>query len=374
MKKIIFCIFMLWLAIPGLIRADGPPAAAPPATDDMIGAMLMFGFRGASVAAISPQLKDMLRDGHIGHVILFDRDVTENSQRNIVSPEQLKNLTAELRQLAPRLMFIAVDQEGGQVRRLKPQKGFFDLPSAQVMGQGNVHATGELAESQGKELHELGINMNLAPVVDVDTNPFNPAIGRLGRSFATDARNVAQHALAFGLGLAKSGVAPVLKHFPGQGCAEADSHLSLPDITQCWNPDVDLLPYADIFRHGWPGAVMLGHVLQKNLDPALPSSISTTIVSGLLRRGLGWNGIVISDDLQMKSVQADRDMRQTIALAVNAGVDILLFGNNLEWDEHLPQKVWDAMQSLIADGTITEARLRQSWDRISALHSTYSRR
>lgn len=379
MKKLLFFLFLalILFPLPGLLHAATPAENAvqtnEPSIDRMIGAMLMFGFRGAEAAAIAPQFQEMLRQGRIGNVILFDRDVTENTARNILSPDQLKRLTAGLRQLAPGLLFIAIDQEGGQVRRLKPQKGFFDLPSAQAMGQGSAHATRDLAAQQGKEMHELGINMDLAPVVDVDVNPFNPAIGRLGRAFATDAQNTASHALAFGLGLAANHVAPVLKHFPGQGCAKDDSHLSLPDITQCWNPEVDLYPYAEIFRQGWPGAVMMGHMFQQNLDSALPASISRKIVTGLLRQGLKWNGVVISDDLQMKAVQGSRDLRETIALAVSAGVDILLFGNNLEWDGQLPEKAWKAMRSLVDDGTISEARLRESWQRISALHQAYSR-
>lgn len=338
--------------------------------DSMLGSMLMFGFRGQAPGQDDKFLK-MLADGSIGNVILFEKDITSGEERNISSPEQLRALTKTLRDAAKRPIFIAIDQEGGQVRRLKPQKGFMDLPSAQRLGQGSPEGTKKIAEELGRELHDLGINMDLAPVVDVDVNPFNPAIGKLGRAFNTDPALVAAHALAFGHGLAKNGVAPALKHFPGQGCAQTDPHMEPADISQCWNAGVDLLPYADILQKGWPGAIMVGHLLQKDLDAELPATLSKKIVTGLLRDSLGWQGVVISDDLQMKAVMRDRDLKETIFLAVDAGMDILLFGNNLQWEADLPDKVVNAMRSLVHEGRISEERIRQSWQRISSLQGLY---
>lgn len=376
MKKFLILPLLAFFAFCSLAwsaTADNawPESAGEAALDAKLGAMLMFGFRGAGLAPDDPFLA-LIKAGKVGNVVLFDKDVTEGGARNIVSPEQLKKLAATLREAAPGPIFIGVDQEGGQVRRLKPQKGFFDLPSAQAMGQESVRSTLETAEKLGRELHDLGINLDLAPVVDVDTNPFNPAIGRLGRSFGTDAANVAAHALAFGQGLAKNGVAPTLKHFPGQGCATSDSHLGLPDISQCWNAEIDLRPYADIFQKGWPGMVMTGHLFHKGLDPELPSTLSRKIIIGLLRNGLGWQGVVLSDDLQMKAVSEGRDLKETIRLALDAGVDMLLFGNNLEWDADLPQKVWNCLRELLAEGSLAPERVEESWRRINALHEAYA--
>lgn len=342
-----------------------------PPIDHMLGSMLMLGFRGDSLPE-GDEFLALVAEGKIGNVILFDRDVTAGTSRNIISPEQLRGLTAILRDTAPHPMFIGVDQEGGQVRRLKPQKGFMDLPAAQRMGQGNTTETLRIASELGVELHGLGINLDLAPVVDVDTNPLNPAIGKLGRAFNTDPSLVAAHALAFGQGLAKNGVAPALKHFPGQGCATGDTHLGSADISQCWRADIDLLPYAEIFQKGWPGMVMIGHLFHTGLDPALPATLSRNVITGLLREGMGWQGVVISDDLQMKAVAEGRDMKETIRLAVDAGIDILLFGNNLEWDSELSRKAFDALRSLYDEGKISEERVRQSWRRISDLHAVYS--
>ena len=177
----------------------------------MLGSMLMLGFRGAELAPGDPFLA-AVRSGKVGHVLLFDHDLPGGGERNIRSPEQLRRLTAVLRAAAPGPMVIAGDQEGGRVRRLKPRQGFMDLPSARQMGQGSPAATGALAARLGAELASLGISVDLAPVADVDSNPDNPAIGRLGRSFSPNPRLVAEHALAFGQGLARAGVIPVLKH------------------------------------------------------------------------------------------------------------------------------------------------------------------
>lgn len=366
-------MFLLFWAGNNAPAADAQTAQSPehePALDRMLGAMLMFGFRGASLPH-GDNFLNYISKGDIAGFIIFDKDVTSGAPRNVKSPEQLKNLCSEIIKAAPGPVFIGVDQEGGQVRRLKPAKGFMDLPSAQAMGQGNIHDTMAMGEKLGAELKGLGINVDLAPVVDVDTNPFNPAIGKLGRAFSPDATLAAAHALAFGRGLARQGVIPVLKHFPGQGCAQKDSHLEAMDVGQCWNADVDLLPYAEIFKAGWPGMVMVGHISHKELDSSLPASLSKNIVTGLLRKGLGWQGVVISDDLQMKAASQGRDLKETIFLAIDAGTDILLFGNNLEWDAELPQKVLDALHSLVAEKRISEERIRESWERISGLHAVY---
>lgn len=376
LKKIFSLLSLLAFALSGssaLADQANPlqynPADTPP-LEQMLGSMLMFGFRGASLAPDDPFLQAVAA-GKIGNVVLFDRDVTAGGERNITSPEQLSLLTASLKSAARSPVFIAVDQEGGQVRRLKPQKGFMDLPSAQRMGQQSVQEVRRMAENLGEELANLGINCDLAPVADVDTNPFNPGIGRLGRAFSADATVVAAHALAFGQGLAKKGVVPVLKHFPGQGCAKKDTHEGLADISQCWNPDVDLLPYAEIFRAGWPGMVMVGHLFCSQLDGDMPATLSPTIINGLLRDGLGWQGVVISDDMQMQPIADKYDIKEAIMLAVLAGNDILLFGNNMKWDAQLPQKAWNALKSLVDEGIIEPDRIKESWRRINALHQIY---
>ena len=343
--------------------------SALPSLDIMIGSMLMLGFRGADLPPGDAFLAQV-RAGHVGHVILFDRDVTTGGERNITSPQQLRQLTATLRAASPGPLLIAVDQEGGRVRRLKPQKGFADLPSAQSMGTGQPDKTRALARQLGKELAGLGISVDLAPVADVNSNPANPAIGALERSFSPNPTLVAAHAIAFGQGLAQQGVIPALKHFPGQGGAQKDSHLGLTDITRSWNAKADLAPYTQAFAQGWPGMVMLGHLFHTGLDAKYPATLSRTVVADLLRGRMGWQGVVISDDMQMKAITDHYGMEQAVLLAVNAGVDILLFGNNLYWDENLPQKAFATLKDLVQSGRVSQQRVMESWLRISNLYAT----
>lgn len=367
----------LWLAfVLTSILSDRPVAMAgdtrdmegisSPTLDRMIGSMLMLGFRGSELSPQDPFLEE-IRSGRVGHVILFDRDVQSGGERNVRSPEQLRRLTAALRKAAPGPMFIAVDQEGGQVRRLKAEHGFMDLPSAQRMGQGNFLSTEEIAKDLGRHLIDLGINVNMAPVADVDIDPFSPAIGLLGRSFNTDPRQVSKHVQAFGKGLAEAGVIPVLKHFPGHGSAKDDPHSGLPDISRSWKSGDELLPYAEAFAAGWPGMVMVEHLFHRGLDTQHPATLSKMTITGLLRQGLGWQGVIISDDMQMKAISERYSLEESIFLAVDAGVDILLFGNNLEWDADLPGKVYDALHYLVDVGRISPERIRASWARIDAL-------
>lgn len=366
-------LLLLFGSLPCMADEANPlqfnPADTPP-MEQMLGSMLMFGFRGTALDEQSEFAKN-IAEGKIGNIILFDRDVTAGGERNIASPQQLTALTQNLRKIAGRPIFIAIDQEGGQVRRLKPQKGFMDLPAAQNLGQQSIAEVRKIAGQLGEELFRLGINVDLAPVADVDSNPFNPGIGRLGRAFSSNPATVASHALAFGQGLAKNGVVPVLKHFPGQGCAKEDTHEGLADISSCWNADNDLLPYAEIFKAGWPGMVMIGHLFCTSLDGDVPASLSPLVINGLLRDGLGWQGTVISDDMQMAAITAKYDLKEAIMLAVLAGNDILLFGNNLKWDETLPQKAYAALKELVDEGVIETSRIKQSWQRINALHQAY---
>lgn len=368
----IICLHLLFLHESDFAQAAQTEVqqttAEMPALEKMLGSMLMFGFRGTRLKEDS-KFFQLVKAGKIGNVILFDKDVSTGAVRNIENPQQLRALCAQLRDAG--VIFIGIDQEGGQVRRLKSQKGFGDLPSAQAMGQASPHETFQKAETLGKELQNLGINLDFAPVVDVDSNPYNPVIGRLGRAFSSDPATVAMHALAFGRGLAKEGVVPVLKHFPGQGCADKDSHQETTDISACWKADVDLLPYAEIFQAGWPGMVMTGHLIQKNLDSDNPATLSRNIIDGLLRNGLGWQGVVVSDDMQMKAVHSDMELKDVIEKAVHAGIDILLFGNNIEWDENLPDKTLSALNELVAENRISERRIQESWKRISALQNVY---
>ncbi|MEG2004653.1 MAG: beta-N-acetylhexosaminidase [Bilophila sp.] len=358
----ILTLVCCFVVLTGLVPAS---ALAAPTFSDMVGAMIMVGFRGTEP---TPELLELVRSGRIGGVILFDRDVSKpGTTRNIVNKKQVARLTKALQSAAPRVLLIAVDQEGGKVRRLKPEHGFTDLPSAWEMGQEAPEKTRQRAFTMGQELAAVGINMVLAPCVDVNINPDSPAIGRFERSFSADPEQVIAHAQAFSDGLRAAGIIPVLKHFPGHGSAQTDSHMKLADISNTWRKDKELAPYKTLFERGFSGAVLVGHLFQVQLDPRYPASLSKPVLTDLLRGELGWQGVVLSDDLEMEGVGTSPE--DAITRAVIAGMDILIFGNNINYIE--PKKRVDtihhSLESIRSRGLIDNARLMESWNRIETM-------
>ena len=381
-KPAILLAFLLLLAVTTGVGTGTGRAQAKlplqeeslPALDVMLGSMLMVGFHGITLAPEDPFLK-AVEAGHVGHVILFDTNVPSNGApggpRNIVNRQQVAALTSSLRKAAgERPMFIAIDQEGGQISRLKPGHGFTFVPSARAMGQKEPSATGEIAQRLGKELHGVGINVDFAPVADVDANANNPVIGKLGRSFASDAGQVATHVEAFANGLAQAGVIPTLKHFPGHGCASEDSHLGLADISACFDGGRDLLPFAEAIRNGFKGMIMPGHLMHRGMDGNYPATLSKSVVTGLLRQGLGWRGVVVSDDLQMEAISKYHSLEDAMRLAIEAGVDILLLANNQKYSPNLHATAFATLSGLVSSGQISEDRIAQSYRRIKALFGT----
>ena len=337
--------------------------AAVPSLEEMAGAMIMVGFQGTS--APSPLLK-AVAEGHVGGIILFDKGKKAGESYNIESPAQVKALVSSFQSASPRTLLIAVDQEGGKVRRLKTERGFSALPSAEEMGRMDVTEVRALGLRSGREMASLGINVDLAPVADVHVSSQSPGLGDAGRLFGNDPEKVTRYALAFADGLYEAGVLPALKHFPGLGSAGKDSHHDLPDVTGSWS-EKELLPYKEAFRRGWPGMVLVAHIYHRGMDESLPSSLSPAVIDGMLRRGLGWRGVVISDDLQMGAVYRGRSLEERVRLALLAGNDILLFGNYLKPDPKLHEKVFQAMLDLVRSGVVSRERLEKSWRRIEAM-------
>lgn len=332
----------------------------------MAGQLVMVGFRGLEPDRDARITAD-IREGLVGGVILFSRDVALASPvRNVESPEQVRRLTSFLQQQAETPLLVAVDQEGGRVARFSPEHGFPATTSAQELGELPPEATREAAFEIGKTLRQAGCNLNMAPVVDVNVNPDNPAIGRLGRSFSADPEKVAAHGLAYVAGLHEAGVLSCLKHFPGHGSAWNDSHHGLADVTGAWS-ELELEPYAEIFASGNADTVMTAHVFNAELDPEHPATLSRSVIHGLLREKLGFDGVVMTDDMQMKAVTSYYGLPPAVTLALNAGVDMLLFGNNLEYDPELPQKISDLLLEKVKTGEISMQRIREAHRRVVQL-------
>lgn len=334
--------------------------------DREIGQMLLVGFRGQTLDPGSSLARDLERL-HIGGVILFDYDVELGKPgRNIQSPEQVRRLTRGLQSRVRTPLFIAADQEGGRVIRLKPEYGFAPLPSAAEMGEGQSQRTGQLAAAMARTMADLGINLDFAPVLDLNVNPDSPAIGKLERSFGRDPKRVAAHGLAFVQGLHQGGVLSCVKHFPGHGSSLADSHQGFTDVSATWSRE-ELEPFAALIRSGKCDMVMTGHLFNSRLDPLHPATLSRKTINGLLRGALGFDGVVVTDDLQMGAISRHYGMEQAIELAVNAGVDILLFGNNLEYDPDMARRAHAILKKLVREERVSRERISQSYERIMRL-------
>ncbi len=335
----------------------------------------MVGFRGATLDE-APAIAAALAAGELGGIILFDRDgITGAAGRNIVSPEQLVTLTSDLRTAAlagptGQELLIAVDQEGGVVARLNPSNGYPATESQADLGAADdLDHTTDVAILTAITLNGAGIDVNLAPVVDLDLNPDNPAIGALDRSFSPDPEVVIAHATAMIGAQGGAGVKCVIKHFPGEGSATGNTDEGVVDVTATWT-DLELEPFRALVAAGLPAGVMVGHIRNDRLDPDHPASLSRPTVTGLLRDELGWDGVVVSDDLQAHAISQEYGADEPIALAIEAGVDLLLFANQQVFDPDIVDHAIATIAGFVESGRISEARLDQSVDRIEALFAT----
>jgi len=336
-----------------------------PSLREKIGQMLLIGFRGCEISDHDPIARD-IRERHLGGVVLFDQEMADTSLsgRNIKSPEQVRALVASLQSHATTPLLISIDQEGGRVNRLKPIYGFPETISHEELGKLNDPAqTFAHAEGIAKTLAALGINLNLAPVVDLDANPANPIIKGKKRSFHSDPEMVARHAIEFCKAHRQHGVLTCAKHFPGHGSAQADTHLGLVDVTKSWT-EKELIPFQRLIEAGVCDTIMSAHVFNSHLDPDRPATLSKSVLSGILRQRLGFDGLILSDDMEMKAISSHYGLENAIEFAIEAGVDLLCFGNNMNYDLNIGEKAFEIILRLFESGKICEARLDESFQRI----------
>ena len=329
--------------------------------------MLLVGFRGLTAEEAAPAIEDLAERG-LGGVLLFSRDQLTGADRNVASPEQLRSLVADLKAAATVPLIVAIDQEGGQVARLGPGHGFPATPSAAAMGTGDPAETATIARSMASTLADAGITLNLAPVVDLAINPDNPIIAGIERSFSADPAPVIAHAGAFIEGHHEIGVQCAIKHFPGQGSASADTHLGIVDVTDVWT-DVELEPFSALVASGAPDAVLTAHIFNAALDPDHPATLSRATVTGILRERIGYDGPVISDDLQMGAIRDAVGYEEAVALAIEAGIDLLLVANQIVYEPDIVSDTVAIVERHVRDGRISEARIRESVERIDRLRA-----
>lgn len=361
-KYFLIILFLLGLILPAQICAAS--------LEQMIGQMIMVGFRGDSVDEQSPVAADIQRHG-IGGVILFDYDFQKGSfERNIKSPKQLGKLIADLQELSgDNTLLIAVDQEGGRVSRLKKSYGFRDSVSQSYLGNIDViETTLNYSLRTAQDLSELGINLNLAPVVDLNINPDNPVIGSMDRSFSHDPQVVVRHAWEVINAHRVFHVLTAIKHFPGHGSSIDDSHLGLVDVTDTW-AETELLPFMELMADPGCDMIMTAHIYNRNLDPHWPATMSERIINGILRQRLGFDGVVISDDMQMKAIREHFSLDLALEMTINAGVDMIIFGNNLIYEQDIAARSIAIISNLVEEGRVSRERIRESYERIMNLKS-----
>ena len=320
--------------------------------EEKVGQLIMVGFEGTQA---NEAIEIHIRERFVGGVVLFSR--------NIQSPQQTAELANELQRLVEATarqipLFIGIDQEGGWVIRLK--EGATVLPGNMALGATN---STELAERAGEitavELAAVGVNLNFAPVMDVNNNPDNPVIGR--RSFGESPELVSRLGISYIRGLQRNGVLATAKHFPGHGDTTVDSHFELPTVSHDLERihALELQPFraaidADV------AAIMTAHIIYPAFDANRPATLSPTILTDLLRKELGFDGLLITDDMEMKAIDDRYRSGEAAVMAVEAGADIVM----VLWTPTKQIEVFDALLSAVKSGRISQARLDQSVERI----------
>lgn len=331
--------------------------------DLKIGQMILIGFPKAEVDSMV--LKEV-REGKVGSIIVFEKNIPPKN-----SFAALKKITWAYQEAAPIPLLISIDQEGGRVNRLKDKYGFTRSITAEAMGKSKtLDSVRFYGEATAATLAGLGINVNFAPVVDIAANPTNPIIAKVGRSFSNDEDSVGLLAKEFIKQHRKYGVLTSLKHFPGHGSSKDDTHLGMADVTTTWS-DRELKPYQTLIDSGYIDAVMSAHIVNKNLDKTgNPGTLSKDIVTGILRERLHFNGVVFSDDMQMQAITKHYKLEDAIRMAINAGVDILCFANNVPGStERTPDLVHAIIKKMVTSGEVKKERIDESYRRIMKLKS-----
>ncbi len=366
MNRVLFAGLALVLAAQSL--------AAKETLERKIGRMLLVGTRGAEVKE-GGDFEGLVCDLGVGGVLLFDRAPTgPNRKRNILSKFQLQLLTESLQSLAIRCgdspLLIAADVEGGRVNRLSSLEGLQNVKSAAWLGQRSSSRTYEEGVRIAAAMQESGVNWNLAPVVDVDINPENPVIAKLHRSFSPEPGVVSDHAKAFVRAHRDHSVLTCLKHFPGHGSSRDDSHEGAVDTTKAANLDAELQPYRELLFSGMVDCIMPGHLYNRDLDADHMVTLSSTVITGMIREELGFDGVVLSDDMQMGAVKKTMPIGEAAVQAVLAGVDMLTLSySRARKQRGAARTVHRALVAAVREGRLPESRIDEANRRILELKS-----
>lgn len=345
-----------------LLISSSAFAQQPDSLSIKIGQMILIGMPKPEVdSAVLAEVKA----GLVGSLIYFEKNIPKSPSAFTA----FKKMSWTYQKAAPIPLLICIDQEGGKVNRLREKYGFARSVTAQDLGRwGSMDSVSFYAESTAATLAGLGINVNFAPCVDVAVNPANPVIVQKGRSYSANEDSVTMFAKEVIRLHRKYGVITALKHFPGHGSSQADTHLGLADVSNTWQ-ERELKPYRDLITEGYADGVMTSHIVNKKLDAhALPGTLSKSVLDSLLRKNLHYNGVVFTDDMQMKAIASNYGLDEAIRLAIVAGVDIMCFSNNIQGVENRTvDHVHRIIRHLIDTGAISAKRIDESYRRIMTL-------
>ena len=293
----------------------------------------------------------------LGGVILFGKDLQ--------TQKQVSALNAKLQGLHETKLLIGIDQEGGYVDRLAKLPGIAKTPSAAKIAGLPALKAQHYYRQTARKLKDLGFTLNFAPVVDLALNPKNRVIVGYERSYGKSAAQIVKYATLCIDAMEKEGIIPVLKHFPGHGSSQGDSHEGFTDVSATWQ-EKELLPYVRLIAAGKARMIMSAHIYNSYLDPDYPATLSYKTITGLLRKQLHFEGVVVSDDMQMGAIRNNYTLKEAIVLAINAGVDMLLFGNQLQ-KAIMPDRLIAMITEAVKEGRISKSRIEEANRRIEKL-------
>ncbi|MCR2823458.1 beta-N-acetylhexosaminidase [Lederbergia panacisoli] len=324
--------------------------------EDKIGQMILAGISGTTMDANS---KKLISQFHVGGIIFYKNNF-ETTAQTIQLVNQMK---AENSSNLP--LLLGADQEGGHVTRLPGGLANFP-PNKQIGKVNNPEFSYKVGTLLGHELKEFGLNLDFAPVLDINSNPKNPVIG--DRSFGNNSEIVSKLGIQTMKGIQSQNVIPTIKHFPGHGDTSVDSHLELPIVNKSLKElkELELIPFERAIDHG-SDVVMVAHILLPKLDKTNPASMSKAVVTDLLRKQLSFTGVIITDDMTMGAITEHFDIGKAAVASVKAGSDIILVGH----DYNNVVKIADSLKTAVQNGEISEQRLNESIERIIKLKRKY---
>ncbi len=338
---------------------------------EKIAQLFIIGFHGNDCSQDS-EVWEMIAKFKPGGVILFDKDMVHHKPvHNIKSPDQVKALTTNLQKASEIPLLIGVDQEGGLINRLKPEYGFPETKSHQMLGEiDDLKITLDEGIHIASILSEAGININFAPCVDLAIEKESSIIAKRGRCFGESSEQVIKHSEPYITGHHKKGILTSCKHFPGHGSAKGDTHAGFVDVTETWKED-ELKPYIELIQKGLCPVIMTSHIFNRNFDDKLPATLSSKTIKDFLRKKIRYEGVVISDDMQMRAISDHYSLEESLKLGLDAGLDMFCFGNNLLKTPIYLDDAISTIEKLTERGQVSEERIDESVRRILSLKSAW---